>query len=142
MDEMINIECVFASHNFIRSIAAISQLTTLRQLNLSFNQLTDVSGIEQLTLLEELHLNNNRIIIIDPISELKGLKQLGLFNNELIDSDAIMKTVSSLPKLKELSVDGNPGTRNLKFHYEVILRLPKLRMLNEDAVKELDRDIA
>ncbi len=37
MDEMINIECVIASHNFIRSIASISTLTTLRQLNLSFN---------------------------------------------------------------------------------------------------------
>ena len=60
----------------------------------------------------------------------------------MIDSDAIVKTVSSLPKLKELSIDGNPGTRNLKFHYEVILRLPKLRMLNEDAVKAMDRDIA
>ena len=39
-------------------------------------------------------------------------------------------------------MDGNPGTRNLKLHYELILRLPKLKLLNEDAVKELDRDIA
>jgi Leucine-rich repeat (LRR) protein len=142
MEDLHNVECLLASHNLIRSVVAISQLSTLRQLNLSFNQLTDVSGIENLTLLEELHLNNNRIIIIDPIMELKGLKQLGLFNNELIDSDAIIKTVASLPKLKELSIDGNPGTRNIKFHYEVLLRMPKLRMLNEDSVKPLERDIA
>lgn len=37
MDELINIECIIASHNVIRSVAAISQLTSLRQLNLSFN---------------------------------------------------------------------------------------------------------
>jgi len=60
----------------------------------------------------------------------------------LIDSVQIANTLASLPKLKELNVDNNPGTRNLKLHYELILRLPKLRILNEDAVKELDRDIA
>jgi len=47
-----------------------------------------------------------------------------------------------MPKLKEVNIDNNPGTRNLKLHYELILRIPKLRILNEDAVKELDRDIA
>lgn len=47
-----------------------------------------------------------------------------------------------MPKLKELNIDHNPGSRNLKLHYEIILRVPKLRILNEDAVKELDRDIA
>jgi hypothetical protein len=50
--------------------------------------------------------------------------------------------MASLPKIKELNVDNNPGTRNLKLYYELILRLPKLKILNEDAVKELDRDIA
>jgi len=52
MDELINIECIMASHNLIRNIQAISQLTTLRELNLSFNRISDVSGLESLTLLE------------------------------------------------------------------------------------------
>lgn len=60
----------------------------------------------------------------------------------MIDAKEIASTLASLPKLKELNVDNNPGTRNLKLHYELILRLPKLKILNEDAVKELDRDIA
>lgn len=76
------------------------------------------------------------------LAPLKNLKQLGLFNNELIDPEHISATCAALPKLKELNVDNNPGTRNLTLHYELILRLPKLKILNEEAVKELDRDIA
>ena len=60
----------------------------------------------------------------------------------MIDPYEIANTMASLPKIKELNVDNNPGTRNLKLYYELILRLPKLKILNEDAVKELDRDIA
>ena len=53
-----------------------------------------------------------------------------------------MKTLESLPKLREVSVDGNPCAKEASFGYELILKLPKLRMLNEEAVKELDRDVA
>jgi len=37
MEEMVNIEAVYASHNLIRDLYGIAQLTTLRELNLSFN---------------------------------------------------------------------------------------------------------
>lgn len=50
--------------------------------------------------------------------------------------------MTSLPKLKELALDGNPCASKLEFNYEMIVRMPKLKMLNDDAVKELDRDIA
>ena len=53
-----------------------------------------------------------------------------------------MATITSLPKLKTLNLDNNPCSRNIEFSYELILRLPKLRSLNEDAVNELDRDVA
>ena len=42
MDELVNIECLLASHNVIRSIQGINKLTTLRTLNLSFNFLSDL----------------------------------------------------------------------------------------------------
>ena len=50
--------------------------------------------------------------------------------------------MTSLPKLKELSLDGNPCASKLEFNYELIVRIPKLKMLNDDTIKELDRDVA
>lgn len=50
--------------------------------------------------------------------------------------------MTSLPKLKELSLDGNPCGTKREFNYELMLRIPKLKLLNDDTVKELDRDVA
>ena len=50
--------------------------------------------------------------------------------------------MTSLPKLKELALDGNPCAQKPEFNYELIVRMPKLKLLNDDAVKELDRDVA
>lgn len=50
--------------------------------------------------------------------------------------------MTSLPKLKELALDGNPCASKPEFTYEMIMRMPKLKLYNDDAVKELDRDVA
>lgn len=47
-----------------------------------------------------------------------------------------------MPKLRELNIDINPCSSNAGFNYEIILTLPKLRVLNEEAVRELDKDVA
>ena len=39
---MCNLECLMASHNMIKDINGILQLTTLVELNLSYNMVTDV----------------------------------------------------------------------------------------------------
>ena len=49
MNDLCNVECLFASHNMISELFGIFQLVTLRELNLSFNRIIDVSGIEELT---------------------------------------------------------------------------------------------
>jgi hypothetical protein len=41
-----------------------------------------------------------------------------------------------------LSIDGNPVSSKISFKYEIIYRFKNLETLDEDAVKELDRDIA
>ena len=47
--DLCNLECLLASHNLIRDISGIVQLTTLVELNLSYNALTDIVGIEELS---------------------------------------------------------------------------------------------
>ena len=54
----------------------------------------------------------------------------------------IMSTLCSLTKLKELSIGGNPCSSTAEFNYELICRMPQLKMLDDEAVKELDRDVA
>ena len=39
-------------------------------------------------------------------------------------------------------MEGNPCAKEMRFTYELILKIPKLRMINDEAVKELDRDVA
>lgn len=38
-DELVNLECIFASHNLIKDIYGICRINTLRELNLSFNMI-------------------------------------------------------------------------------------------------------
>jgi len=81
-------------------------------------------------------------MIIEPLKNLKQLKVLGLFHNEIFNEETALETLQSLPKLEELSIDGNPISSKMVFHYSLILTLPKLEILDEDAIKELDKDIA
>ena len=130
------------SHNLIREVQGIVQLTTLVELNLSYNVLNDITGIEELTQLKTLQLNHNKISTIESLAKLLNLKHLGLFYNDLIDGEHTMSVLMRCTRLKELSIDGNPCSREPEFGYELLMRLPELKVLNEEAVKELDRDVA
>ena len=65
-----------------------------------------------------------------------------MFHNEIIESPANISTLVLLKKLKELSIAGNPCSAKAEFNYELICRMPKLQMLDDEAIKELDRDVA
>lgn len=117
-------------------------MTTLVELNLSFNNISDVTPLEDLVLLEKLWLNRNHILIIDPLKNLKKLKTLGLFHNEIMNDKRTIEVLEELPNLRDLSIDGNPVSAKVQFKYELIYRFKNLETLDEDAVKELDRDIA
>ena len=42
IEELINIEAILASHNVIRGLYGIGQLTSLKDLNLSYNNIYDI----------------------------------------------------------------------------------------------------
>ena len=42
LEKLVNIECLFASHNKIKDLFGIGRLVTLVELNLSFNQIQDL----------------------------------------------------------------------------------------------------
>jgi Leucine-rich repeat (LRR) protein len=43
LEDLVNIEALLASHNLIKELFGISQLTTLVELNLNFNQISDIT---------------------------------------------------------------------------------------------------
>lgn len=51
LEQLVNIEAVLASHNLIKDLYSICTLTTLVELNLSFNSIADITPIEDLVLL-------------------------------------------------------------------------------------------
>lgn len=54
LEDLINIEAILASHNVIRDLYGIGQLTSLKELNLSYNNISDIRYI----------LNLNFIVIV------------------------------------------------------------------------------
>lgn len=87
-------------------------------------------------------MNHNKISAIDPVAKLLNLKSLGLFYNDIIDGDYTMGILKRCTRLRELSIDGNECAKGPEFSYELLMRLPDLKVLNEEAIKELDRDVA
>ncbi len=67
---------------------------------------------------------------------------LGLFHNEIINDKRAIEVLEELPNLRELSIDGNPVSSKIHFKYELIIRFKNLETMDEDAIKEFDREIA
>ena len=70
VEDLVNIECLYISHNFLSDLDGVSMLNTLIELNLNYNKIVDVTPLEELHLLERLYLSNNKITVIDPLRKL------------------------------------------------------------------------
>jgi hypothetical protein len=90
-------------------------------------------------------------MVIDPLKSLTQLEVLGLFNNEILNDRKTLDVLDKLTNLKELSIDGNPVnfyylpskvSSQVRFKYEVTMRIKKLEILDDEPIKELDREIA
>mmetsp|Transcript_28176 Transcript_28176/g.21071 ORF Transcript_28176/g.21071 Transcript_28176/m.21071 type:complete len:86 (-) Transcript_28176:761-1018(-) len=57
-------------------------------------------------------------------------------------TERAIECLESLPNLSDLSIDGNPVSASVDFKYNLILRIRKLTLLDEEQVEELDRDVA
>ncbi|KAL0489432.1 hypothetical protein AKO1_009192 [Acrasis kona] len=119
------------SFNSIGNITALSQMTKLRYLNLSYNKfIEDLSPLGSLTELEELdasgnhikdltclekfqsqqslctlRLNLNSIPDLDQIVVMQGLKELSLNSNQITILDPLLK----MKRIREVDLQDNPG---------------------------------
>ena len=141
LDDLVNIECLYLSHNYISDLYGISTLNTLIELNSNHNMISDVTALEELTNLEKLYLSQNKISEISPLSKLQRLVILSLFDNDIFHLESTLETFESLPKLKELSMDNNPVNAKEGFKYHLIMRL-NLTQIDDERITDLDRDLS
>lgn len=67
---------------------------------------------------------------------------LSLFHNEITNSRKVIEMINEMPKLKELSIDGNPVSAKVQLKYEITVNAKNLVSLDDEPIQELDRDIA
>ncbi|XP_026155221.1 leucine-rich repeat-containing protein 9 isoform X2 [Mastacembelus armatus] len=152
---MGSLEVLHLSHNGISNMAnlQLSRLTNLKALFLQGNEISQVEGLEGLhqlrelvldrnrikvlaensfvgqNVLLELHLAENRIRELNHLDPLTELRKLFLGFNKLQDITELDK-LEVLPSLTELSVLGNPVSRNSLHRPAVVLRLSRLQVLD------------
>ncbi|KAI3367720.1 hypothetical protein L3Q82_026558, partial [Scortum barcoo] len=131
LSRLTNLKALFLQGNEISQVEGLEGLQQLRELVLDRNRiktLTDNSFIAQ-TVLLELHLAENRIRELNHLDSLTELRKLFLGMNKLQDISELEK-LEVLPSLTELSVVGNPVSRNSLHRPAVVLRLSRLQVLD------------
>ncbi len=87
----------------VEDIKSLSKLKGLASLELPSNKISDVSSLSELTNLELLDLNFNDISDITPLKDLLSLEQLRLSTNKISDCSALSK----MKKLTDLLLSAN-----------------------------------
>ncbi|XP_058813367.1 leucine-rich melanocyte differentiation-associated protein [Topomyia yanbarensis] len=126
----------------------------VRHLDLSYNKLSSFASLELFNNLEELVLDNNYLNdeVIFP-AQLDRIKLLSLNNNKFENLDLLLTKLSlCFPNLEYLSLLGNPACPShllslkyseydyLKYRLYIIRYLPRLRILDAQRVKKMERD--
>ena len=124
LSRLKNLTRLFLDNNFIEAIRGLAKLTQLEWLDLSF-KITKVENISTLRKLKVLALFSNEVVEVENLDCLLELEVLRLGNNKICSKTAIIY-LRRLPKLRTLSLKGNPVTRFKDFDGYVAAFLPNL----------------
>eukprot|EP00935_MAST-01C_sp_MAST-1C-sp1_P001369 g1369.t1 len=140
--------------NQIKTIKGIDTLSCLQVLSIKNNDVMSITGLGNLPI-HSLHLDNNRIKHIKNLDALPRLKHLTISNNQikniaglrrckelqtidlsdnLIEAVRQMEFLMDLPMLCNLMLSGNAVQRKDFYRRRVLVRLPRLTMLDEAIV--------
>jgi hypothetical protein len=142
LERFESLESLSLSHNRLTDLSGVSLCASLQDLNINNNAVRDIHPLSQLLELRRLWASNNLIEILIPLENCKLLTELALFGNKLADLDLALTSLAELPKLETLELERNPCTmRTSNSRYMVVNRL-RLKMLDGEAVTDLDYYIA
>ena len=103
LERFINLEKLFAHHNYIQDLHPLSRLTNLGDLHLSHNNIENLRPLTGLTNLTTLTLNYNNILDVSPLAGLANLEKLELWGNQIRD----ISPLANLVKLETLLLNNN-----------------------------------
>ena len=138
-----NLTRLFLDNNFIEAISGLDSLSNLEWIDLSFNKISKIENLEKLTKLKVLALFSNQISEVEALDTLQELEVLRLGNNKITNkkvkkiyisqsenwSPLLFKVViylRQLPRLRTLSLKGNPVANIKDFDGYVAAFLPKV----------------
>ncbi|KAK1791307.1 hypothetical protein P4O66_013319, partial [Electrophorus voltai] len=131
LSRLTNLKALFLQGNEISQVEGLEGLRHLRQLVLDRNRIKILSegSLSRQESLLELHLAENRLRDLSHLGPLTQLRRLFLDMNKLQDTAELDK-LEDLPSLIELSVVGNPMARRSLHRPAVVVRLPRLQVLD------------
>ena len=137
--EYLQINC----YGYKDIVNGISNLTSLKSINLSSNNISDLSEFKNLENLRELRLHNNSISDISALSNLKNLSVLYLYNNAISNLKPLENLIeNSKTKLSELYLNGNTlentVLQNLNGSVVLINNIEILKKLNNAGLTTLN----
>ncbi|MEN7548939.1 leucine-rich repeat domain-containing protein [Rapidithrix thailandica] len=99
LKDISKVEELDLSNNFtITSLEPLSQLTSLKVLNISNTEVNDLAPIRNLTKLEKLSFAQTKVTSLEPLKYAVSLKELFLFNTMISN----IETLSNFKKLEKL----------------------------------------
>ena len=137
-----NLTRLFLDNNFIEAISGLDSLSNLEWIDLSFNKISKIENLEKLTKLKVLALFSNQISEVEALDTLQELEVLRLGNNKITNKKVKKHILQSenwlplffkvviylrqLPRLRTLSLKGNPVANIKDFDGYVAAFLPKV----------------
>lgn len=106
LSELTSLRSVQLNVGNITDISQLAELSDLEQLSLWGNNITDISPLVGLVNLTYLNLGENNITDISPLAGLLNLTYLNLENNDITD----ISSLSELKSLTNLQLSGNSIT--------------------------------
>jgi dynein assembly factor 1, axonemal len=141
LGHLTELRCLYLSKNLIRRIEGLENLQNLVMIDLSNNRLTKLEGLSQCINLSTLNVSRNALSNAESISHLldcPSLLNLDITNNTLEAEEAVFDVLVSLPKLVNISINGNEITKIASFRKRMINQMPNLCYLDRP-VEELER---
>lgn len=136
LEAFFNLRYLQAYNNNISDISAITELTSLINLNLGDNAISDLTSISGLPFLRDLELNSNRIVDLSGLSDLPSLSFLGLSNNNIQDLSPLRSL--ELPNYLDISLANNNLTCTSETYFNSLSDIPIL-CLEPDLLEERGR---
>ncbi|CAL4073352.1 unnamed protein product, partial [Meganyctiphanes norvegica] len=130
LEHLSKLEVLDLHGNQLHHVQGLQHLKELRLLNLAGNMLRHVNSLRGLDSLVELNLRRNLIRTVGDLHYLPKLEKVFLGYNEIYRFEDI-GCLSNCQKLRELSMEENPLSRQPQYFHQAVQRFFRLKKLDE-----------